>query len=458
MPIFRLSFALGILLLAGACAAAIGPESPSIGSSPWLRLHGSNTIGQRLAPTLARAYAESEGWRFIRQRGEGLDEYRIDIERAGERAEIQISAHGTGTGLDAMLDSRADVWMASRPVSDAELARATALGRLDRPAQEHVIALDGLAIIVHPDNPLRSLSIADVRRVFSADVRDWRELGAGSGAIALHARDDRSGTYDTFRSLVLATATLAPAAIRYESSDALVAAVMADRNAIGFVGLDAVAQTRALAIADDGTRALLPQRMDVATEDYALSRRLYLYVGDVQSERVRKFIEFAQGAQGQAIASRLGFVGQQLVAESLPPRADMPVEYLALTEGALRVSVNFRFDSGVTYLDGKALRDIDRLANFLEGDAMRRHEVALFGFSDAKESNPLDAVMLSNDRADYIAQQLNRAGVPVRRVRGMADVAPVASNDNDYGRSKNRRVEVWVRPRANLVNEARAAR
>ncbi len=458
MHFVRLCFALSILLLASAGAVAVGPDSPSSGNLPWLRLHGSNTVGQRLAPTLARAFAESEGWRFVRSRDEGLDEYRIDIERNGERAEIQISAHGTGTGLDAMLDGRADIWMASRPVSEAELARATALGRLDRPEQEHVIALDGLAIIVHPDNPLRSLSIADVRGVFAGDVRDWRELGAGAGAIVLHARDDRSGTYDTFRSLVLAAATLAPSALRYESSDALVAAVMADRNAIGFVGLDAVAQARALAIADEGTRALLPLRMDVATEDYALSRRLFLYVGDVQSERVRKFIEFAQGAQGQVIASRRGFVGQQLVAEILPPPPDMPLEYLALTEGALRVSVNFRFDSGRTYLDGKALRDIERLAAFLASEPMRRHEVALFGFSDAKETNPLDAVMLSNDRADYIAQQLNRAGVPVRRVRGMADVAPVASNDTDFGRSKNRRVEVWVRPRAKLVNEARAAR
>jgi len=458
MPKFRLFLALNLLLFAVNCAAAFSPASPASERAPWLRLHGSNTIGQRLGPTLARAYAESEGWHFIRQRSERLDEYRIEIERDGERAEIEISAHGTGTGLEALLAGRADLWMASRPVSSAELARASTLGRLDRPEQEHVIALDGLAIIVHPDHRLRSLSIADVRRIFAGEVRDWRELGAGAGAIALHARDDRSGTYDTFRSLVLASSVLAPTAIRYESSDALVAAVMADGNAIGFVGLDAVGRTRALAIADEGTRALLPQRMDVATEDYALSRRLYLYVGEVQSERVQKFIEFAQGAQGQAIASRLGFVGQQLVAEPLPPRADMPVEYLALTEGALRVSVNFRFDSGLTYLDGKALRDIERLATFLAGAAMRRHEVALFGFSDAKETSPLDAVLLSNDRADYIAQRLNRAGVAVRRVRGMADVAPVASNGNDYGRSKNRRVEVWVRPRADLTLEARAAR
>jgi phosphate transport system substrate-binding protein len=325
---------------------------------------------------------------------------------------------------------------------------ASTLGRLDLPAQEHVIALDGVAIVVHPDNPMHTLSIPALRRVFSGDVRDWSALGHPPGAIAVHARDDRSGTFDTFKALVLAGAALSPTAKRYESSDELVAAVMNDRDAIGFVGLDAVGAARTLAIADVGTRALPPKRMDIATEDYALARRLYLYAPELQSDGVRDFIEFAQGPAGQSLAERIGFIGQQLRAESVPPRTGMPDEYQTLTDGALRVSVNFRFGSGMTYLDGKALRDLGRLVDFLGSDEMRGHEVALIGFSDAREANPLDAILLSNDRADYIAQQLARAGVAVRRVRGMADASPVANNASDAGRSRNRRVEVWVRPRA----------
>jgi phosphate transport system substrate-binding protein len=129
----------------------------------------------------------------------------------------------------------------------------------------------------------------------------------------------------------------------------------------------------------------------------------------------------------------------------------MPAEYRALTEGARRVSVNFRFGSGLTYLDGKALRDLQRLVDFLGSDAMRGEDVMLIGFSDAKEVSPIDAILLSNDRADFIAQQLNRAGATVRRVRGMADASPVASNETDGGRSRNRRVEVWVKPRASTA-------
>lgn len=422
---------------------------------PLLRLHGSNTIGQRLAPALLRAFAEQQGWTVVAQRVVRVDEYRIDLQRDGDAALIEIAAHGTGTGLDALLDRRADVWMASRPVNAGELVKSSTLGRLDLPTQEHVIALDGVAIVVHPDNPLRALSIPELRRVFSGDVRDWSMLGRSPGAVAIHARDDRSGTFDTFKALVLGGAALSAKAQRYESSDDLVAAVMNDRGAIGFVGLDAVGAARALAISDVGTRALLPRRMDIATEDYALSRRLYLYAPELQSDAVRDFIEFAQGPGGQALAERVGFVGQQLRAESVIVPPDMPAEYRVLTEGARRVSVNFRFGSGLTYLDGKALRDLQRLVDFLGSDAMRGQDVALIGFSDAKEVSPIDAILLSNDRADFIAQQLNRAGAPVRRVRGMADAAPVASNDDERGRSRNRRVEVWVKPRAVRGDPAR---
>ncbi len=439
---------LGVLVVAVMTMASVQAEDAM---RPLLRLHGSNTIGQRLAPALLRAFAAQQGWTVVTQRTVRVDEFRIELSRDRDTAYIEIAAHGTGTGLEALLDRRADLWMASRPVNADELARSSTLGRLDLPAQEHVIALDGVAIIVHPDNPLYTLSIPDLRRVFGGAVRDWSALGRAPGAITVHARDDRSGTFDTFKSLVLAGTPLSAAAQRYESSDELVAAVMKDRDAIGFVGLDAVGASRALAISDVGTQALVPRRMDIATEDYALSRRLYLYAPELQSDAVRDFIEFAQGPNGQALAERVGFVGQQLRAESVLVPPDMPAEYRALTEGARRVSVNFRFGSGLTYLDGKALRDLQRLVDFLGSDAMRGEDVMLIGFSDAKEVSPIDAILLSNDRADFIAQQLNRAGATVRRVRGMADASPVASNETDGGRSRNRRVEVWVKPRASTA-------
>ena len=88
---------------------------------------------------------------------------------------------------------------------------------------EQVIAIDGLAIVVHPGNPVDSLTTAQLARLFAGEIRNWRELGGQDLPVRLHARDDRSGTYDTFNELVLARQgkSLWSDARRYESNDEL---------------------------------------------------------------------------------------------------------------------------------------------------------------------------------------------------------------------------------------------
>ena len=103
-------------------------------------------------------------------------------------------------------------------------------------------------------------------------------LGGNSGAISIHARDDKSGTYDTFKSLVLdpLNLKLLAAAHRYESSTELSDAVAADPGAIGFIGLPYVRRSKVLGIsAGAGNPPIVPTQFTVGTEDYPLSRRLY---------------------------------------------------------------------------------------------------------------------------------------------------------------------------------------
>lgn len=186
--------------------------------------------------------------------------------RASDGVGVELHSHGSSTGFTDLLAGRADLAMSSRPITDEERQR---LGEV----REIVIALDGLAIIVRPSNALAQIKLRELRRVFAGEINDWSQLGGRPGRIALHARDDRSGTYDTFRSLVLGSAPLSRQAQRYESTEALAAAVARDPNAIGFVGLAGV---RALAVAD-GAQARAPSAREVAVENYALARRLFLY-------------------------------------------------------------------------------------------------------------------------------------------------------------------------------------
>jgi phosphate transport system substrate-binding protein len=127
----------------------------------------------------------------------------------------------------------------------------------------------------------------------------------------MSARDDKSGTYDTFKTLVLGSKKLVAIAKRFEDSRELSDAVVKDLDGIGFIGLPYVRDAKALAVSENGTRPFVPDHFTVSTEDYALSRRLFLYnASSPASDLARKFVNFALSPEGQEIVERVGFVGQ----------------------------------------------------------------------------------------------------------------------------------------------------
>ncbi len=359
---------------------------------------------------------------------------------------VELSAHGSSTGFAALLERHAELAAASRPVKDSEVRALAGFGDLRSPYAEQVIAIDGLAIILHPDNPLASLDTAQLAAVFAGEVRTWEELGGKGGAIRLYARDEQSGTYDTFKELVLAShgKSLASDARRFESNDRLAAAVSADPHAIGFVGIASVGRARALAIADGESLPMAPQESLIATEDYPLSRRLFLYLKPGEKNPwAQALVRFAQGPRGQAIVTRSGFVAQKIQAVQIAPRPQMPAEYRKLAEQARRLTVNFRFQEGSALLDNKALLDVQRLLDYLRQNRKLQERTVLVGFGDPK-SDAERSVLLSRLRAMAVRRELARGGVSFREIAGFGDELPVASNDQELGRQKNRRVEVWV--------------
>lgn len=432
----------GMLRLPWLLIALLLQGSPVLATE--LVLHGSNTIGEQLAVRLAEGWARSEGFANTELRIRAPGELELLGSAGARRFSVRIESHGSGTAFSGLLSGQADIGMSSRPATPDELTRARAkLGELELPQSEIVLAVDALAIIVHPDNPLKALTVGQLRDVFAGRVTNWRQLGGVAAPISLHARDAQSGTWDSFRSMVLGSASLTPEAHRYESTAELAAAVREDSHAIGFVGLSGVDGVRALAIADGG-EPVLPQRFQVAVEDYPLARRLYLYVPGKSVPAAQDFVEFALSDAGQMLVEESGFVSQRVRAFEPVLRPDLPAEYAAIVDGAQRLSFNVRFSSGADLLDSKALRDLERLAGFMTEPEQTGRRLLLLGFADASESLPLMAISLSNDRVDHVAAMLARRGVATSRVRGFGGVAPVASNDSERGRNLNRRVEVWL--------------
>ena len=182
---------------------------PSIADSDVvLRIHGSNTVGEKLSPALLQTFLRSKGATdIVTVAGKGPDEKALIAKMPGAARPIavEVFAHGSSTAFADLASGNTDLGQSSRRIKAEEVATlAEKHGDLSKPGSEHVIALDGLAIVVHPQNPVSRLEIEQIAAVFSGKVNDWAELGGEPGPIVLYARDDASGTWDTFKNLVLA--------------------------------------------------------------------------------------------------------------------------------------------------------------------------------------------------------------------------------------------------------------
>ena len=417
-------------------------------NGPALRIQGSNTIGAELGPALVEGLLQEQGLLKIhRETPDTANEQRIVGQTAqGKRVVVEVAAHGSSTGFTALKNASADLAASSRPIKDSELLSLESHGDLKSPAAEQVIAIDGLAIILHPENPLQQLDTEQLARIFSGEVKTWEDLGGRGGAIHLYARDDQSGTYDTFKELVLNRRgkNLNSAAKRFESSEQMSDAVSTDPQGIGFIGLPYVRQAKAVAIADGASQSMLPLNNLIATEDYPLSRRLFFYLPpDSNNPWAKALVTFAQSRQGQTIVATNGFISQTVHAMSVAPNSLMPEGYQSLSRHAQRLTVNFRFEEGSASLDNKAQQDMARVLDYIKRHAKTDRAVTLVGFGDAKD-DPARADLLSKLRAMAVRRELVKNGVVLREVRGFGALMPVAANSADEGRIKNRRVEVWV--------------
>jgi len=452
-------------------------------------MHGSNTVGAKLAPALVEAYFRQRGAQQVTSRAGGANEMLIEADLPEGKRQIAIASHGSNTGFQDFFAGKCDIVMSSRRVNEQETATAQAqgFGNLQGRASEHVIGIDGIAVIVNKANPVERLTLTQLTKIFSGEIADWKEVGGTSAPIHVFCRDKESGTRATFEEKTLGKQlTMTPTAKEFESNEELSRQVLLDPSAIGFVGLPYVGGNRALALSEGDSIPLRPSVFTVRSEDYVLSRRLYLYHAEsLSNSAAQTFIQFALSDEGQKLVKLAGFVDLSLAAETLaaanaePPtpqtqaepsqpqdaavqtpeeqgtffpqdyhaqlleQADIPDAYKQLIAKAERLKINFRFNTNSDALDNLAHVDIERLMNFLALPELQERKVILAGFADNKGSWEHNE-QLSLRRAESVSQALSVAGIPVERVHGFSEAVPVGSNETEEGRALNRRVEIWL--------------
>lgn len=451
----------GVGLVGAAAAGIFGlnnvlkPKAPQVADSPGstptpsganviLRLAGSNTLGAKLAPALVEAYFKSKGCTDVAQKKIEIELINVTCKLDGADYLASISFKGSSTAFTGLKDGSADVGMASRRAKPVEVASLAGMGNLLSPANEHVIALDGIAIIVSPSNQVPQLSVDQVRGLFDGKITFFNQVGGISKPVKVYRRDDKSGTFDSFKTLVMAGLPITPSAKAYEDSHELSSAVAGDVSGIGFVGHTHIGDARPVPIGAPGQQALLPNRFTIQTEDYPLSRRLYLYsISETSNPEVAKFISFVTSKNGQSVVEKEKFVPLEIVTQRSTLPAGSSSAYQSVIAGAERLSVNFRFNTGSNQLDNRALADLDRVTEFLIRTSTNPSKLVLIGFAD-NVGDPSSNVVLSKGRANAVAAALKTRGITPGRITGFGAENPVTSNATPEGRERNRRVEVWV--------------
>ena len=386
-----------------------------------LAIKGSDTIGGALGPALITAFEARQS----------------DVA-------IELEALGSSTGFAGLFDGSADVAASSRPAEPAEVEAAARLGvRLE----ELVIGYDGIAIVVHRDNPVRTLTLDEIRWLFSGEADDWSKVGAPPGKVQPVSRPSYSGTHGFFVDKVLqATGKKNPFArnVQYlEKNEALTAFVAKNPRAVTYVGLGWARADGVKVVSVTGPDGpVAPTTASIRDGSYPISRSLLMYTRGRPKGPLAEFLRFVLSKTGQTLVSRNGFVATEVDVDAVldPHLVEQP-----MTRFRAPPVHRIFFRQGATELDGEGSKVLDEIAETM---ASRRYRAIIVGHSDMTGARS-DHGFVSRARARNIRDLLVYRGVDSRlmEVRGASTSQPQKSNKTIGGRRENRRVDVTLVPR-----------
>lgn len=232
---------------------------------------------------------------------------------------IAVSGPGSGAGIAALIDGTTDICQSSRLITQKEIERAREKGVNP---YEIKIASDGLAVVVHPSNPISELTIAQLSGIYTGQITNWKEVGGKDAPIVALSRDTNSGTHVFFKEHVVQMEGLPTADKKLEygpkvlflpSTEAGIAEVSKNPNAIFYSGLGYVTkQVKVVAIRKTANDpAVLPSVETVLNNTYSISRPLLFYTNGAPAGLIKAFIDYCLSDEGQKKVTEIGYVPLQ---------------------------------------------------------------------------------------------------------------------------------------------------
>jgi len=226
---------------------------------------------------------------------------------------IAVTGGGSGTGFSSLISGTCDIAMASRSIKDKEIALAKAKGINPN---EIKVALDGLAVVVNPNNPVSRLTLDQLANIFTGRVSNWKEVGGKDEKIVVLSREVNSGTHVYFKEHVLrkndpnSKEEFVSSALMLSSSQAIADEVAGNPAAIGYYGMGYISKKqKPLYLAkDEKSEYEAPTIENVVNGKYPISRPLFLYTNGTPQAIVKKFVDFTLSKEGQDIVLATDFV------------------------------------------------------------------------------------------------------------------------------------------------------
>lgn len=226
---------------------------------------------------------------------------------------VAVTGGGSGTGLSSLISGTCDIAMSSRNIKDKEIALAKQKGI--NPF-EIKVALDGLAVVVNPANPVSKLTLDQLAGIFTGKISNWKEVGGSDQKIVVLSREVNSGTHVYFKEHVLrkqdpnSKEEFSPGALLLSSSQAIADEVAGNPSAIGYYGMGYISsKQKHIDVAGDEKSAYVnPNIENVISGKYPISRPLFLYTNGQPQELVKKFVDYTLSKEGQEIVIKTDFV------------------------------------------------------------------------------------------------------------------------------------------------------
>jgi len=414
-----------------------------------LRICGDRELCDQLVPPLVRGFFTISDFKNVSQQKDENGNIHMIAKLKNQEYLFDIESVHAKQAYEWLKYGQCDIVVSGQKLMTSEsIESLTQTEETDLRPIQYLIAMDGIVAMVHPSNPVQYLTIQELQDIFSGKKKKWAFTDLSKDIHTYTPKPD-SDIYYVFQNQFLNGKTI-HATKEFNDLDALSRHLHKDPYGIGLSSLPFIYDNQPLAIADHEIDPVRPGYFSVSIDSYLMIRKIYLYSILVSAAKYSlPFVTFVQSSKGQAIVKQCGYV--DCTVKALGSRRELwqkPVnkavfnKLVKITRQTQKLSMNFYFKSNDYQLTSESSNKLKKLISWLKRKAGML-KIYVIGYSDSRGAYRQNC-LVALKRAENVAREMKVCGIYVDEIVTACEEFPIASNQTEAGRLKNRRVEVWV--------------